>query len=99
MSLKSAATKLKSYYAKRLAAGLPLTLDEWGRLSALNKALWESVLTEHTMKMQALQAYMTADAIAGGTIAVEVVWELLPEKVQDAWLVKWGKANVNKPRK
>lgn len=93
--LEKAVDQLKEYFIRRLNAGIPLTVEEWENLSLGNQDVWEEVFQEFKLKSLALQAHYIADTLAGGTLAVETVWDILPENVQDEYLKKWGKQNAN----
>lgn len=100
--LEEAKENLAQYFADRLNAGLPLTLTEWKKLSATNREIWEQCYTEYQLKRIALESHYLADTLAGGTLAVETVWDILPEEVQNKYLSKWAVKNAeqsNKPDK
>lgn len=94
-ALDRAVENLRDYYADRLNAGIPLTLEEWDKLTPINKELWEEAITQFRIKEIALKSHFLADTLTGGTLAVEAVWEMLPEDVQDTYLKKWGKKNAD----
>lgn len=87
--MKKKIDALRDYFAKRLNAGIPLTLEEWQKLSDLNKAIWEDAYAEYIFKRDAFKAHLLSDAIKGGRIAVKIVWDLLDEKTQELYLLKW----------
>lgn len=85
---------LRSAYADRINAGLPLTLEEWKALSKDCKDVWEECLAESQMIKTAMLAHFIADSMAGGTLAVEAVWEILPAEVQGRYVAAWSRKNA-----
>lgn len=81
---------MRDYFAKRLNAGLPLSLEEWQKLSPVNQALWEDSYAEYLFKRDAFKAHLLADAVRGGRIAIKIVWDLLDEKTQELYLTAWA---------
>jgi len=96
MTDQPAKEKLLTYFANRLNAGLPLTLKEWEKLSEVNREIWEEAYTQYKVKDLAITAHFIADSIKGGTLAIEAVWDILPEDVQDAYVKKWGELNAER---
>lgn len=88
--------KLKDYYSERLNADIPLSFEEWGKLSRRNKEIYEECVAEKKIKEVALLSYFLSDTLKGGTLAVEAVWDILPETTQDAYIKKWGKINAQR---
>lgn len=94
----SATEDLKDYFIKRINAGLPLTLEEWGALEDNCKDVWEETYQEYVMKSHALQAHYIADTLAGGRLAVDTIFDILPEKIQDEYMKKWSLENADEQR-
>jgi len=89
---------LRELFINRLNAGLPVTLKEWEELGNAGKEVWEHCLTEYRLKNHALQAHYLADSMMGGTLAIETVWDILPEEVQDKFQRHWSKLNAEQDR-
>lgn len=85
---------LRELFIERINAGLPLTLKEWEDLDDNSKEVWEAVLSEYRLKNIALEAHYLADSVMGGTLAIETVWDILPEEVQDRFQRHWSKLNA-----
>jgi hypothetical protein len=94
--MNKAEQELREYYTNRLNAGLPLTLLEWDILSDLNRAIWVQTLADFKLKELAITARFIADSIQGGTLAIEAVWDTLPETVQDKYLKQWSQENAKR---
>lgn len=90
--------ELRELYINRLNAGLPLTLEEWEKLGDSGREVWEHCLTEYRLKNHALQAHYLADSMRGGTLAIETVWDILPEEVQERFQRHWSKQNAEQNR-
>ena len=90
---------LHSGFADRLNAGLPLTLEEWRAMDDASKDVWEECYAEWHLKNIALKAHFLADSIRGGTLAVEAVWDILPEHIQNKYLTAWSTKNADQNKK
>lgn len=99
VKLDEAKAKLHAGFADRLNAGLPITLEEWRAMQDDSKDVWEECYAEWHLKNIALTAHFLADSIRGGTLAIEAVWDILPENVQNKYLAAWSTKNADQNKK
>ncbi len=92
--LNDSVGELRELFIERVNAGLPLRLSEWRVLGENAKKVWEAVFTEYRLKNLALEAHYLADSMVGGTLAIETVWDILPEEVQERFQRHWSKQNA-----
>ena len=85
---------LYQIFVNRLNAGLPLTLAEWSELGKSSKEIWETCYQDWRIKDKAINALYIGEVVNGGTLAVEAVWDILPEDVQAQYLKIWSKQNA-----
>lgn len=73
---------LRAYYRRMNEGGVVLSMDEWHDLGVVGQNIWLQE-RERVQRMHvALLSHTIADAIAGGDLPTDMVWEELPENVQ-----------------
>lgn len=97
--LKHKKELLRTAFIERVNAGLFVSLEEWNTFGAEAKEVWEEIYTENLLKRVALEAHFIADSMRGGTLAIEAVWDVLPEDVQNKYLTAWSSQNAAQNKK